>query len=566
MSHQLTSAPHAGASVKRSHKKLPSYCADFETTTVEDDCRVWSWGIIKVGKLTDYVDGTTIDGFMSHISSRSSHIYFHNLAFDGTFILDWLLKHGYVWVKENPGVKQFTSLISRMGKFYSITVVFDTGYRVEFRDSYKKLPMSVSAIAKAFNLHDQKLEIDYEALRPIGYIPTVDEKRYQRNDVAIVAQALEVQFAEKMTKLTAGSDSLATYKKMSGKLFARRFPVLSPEIDMEIRKAYRGGFTYADPRYAKRLNGEGSVYDVNSLYPSVMRTALLPYGDPIYSEGAPLTKRPLYIASITITAKLKPNHIPCIQIKKNLSFNPTQYLSEINEPTTVVATNIDIELWKKHYDLKIISWNGTFEFNGSHGFFDKYVDHFMEIKKNSTGGLRQIAKLHLNSLYGKFATNPDITGKHPILKDNRVSLQMNGPETRDPVYTPMGVFITAYARKKTISAAQDNYDTFAYADTDSLHLIGLTTPPETLWVDPVELGAWKHEGNFTQAVYIRAKQYAEEIDGKLDVHIAGMPRSVAATLTLNDMLTGGKWGGKLIPVRVPGGTVLKDTTFTLKID
>lgn len=566
MSHQLTSAPHTGASVKRSHKKLPSYCADFETTTVEDDCRVWSWGIIKVGKLTDYVDGITIDGFMSHISSRSSHIYFHNLAFDGTFILDWLLKHGYVWVKENPGVKQFTSLISRMGKFYSITVVFDTGYRVEFRDSYKKLPMSVSAIAKAFNLHDQKLEIDYEAPRPIGYIPTVDEKRYQRNDVAIVAQALEVQFAEKMTKLTAGSDSLATYKKMSGKLFARRFPVLSPEIDTEIRKAYRGGFTYADPRYAKRLNGEGSVYDVNSLYPSVMRTALLPYGDPTYSEGAPLTKRPLYIASITITAKLKPNHIPCIQIKKNLSFNPTQYLSEINEPTTVVATNIDIELWKKHYDLKIISWNGTFEFNGSHGFFDKYVDHFMEIKKNSTGGLRQIAKLHLNSLYGKFATNPDITGKHPILKDNRVSLQMNGPETRDPVYTPMGVFITAYARKKTISAAQDNYDTFAYADTDSLHLIGPTTPPETLWVDPVELGAWKHEGNFTQAVYIRAKQYAEEIDGKLDVHIAGMPRSVAATLTLNDMLTGGKWCGKLIPVRVPGGTVLKDTTFTLKID
>lgn len=251
MSHQLTSAPYAGVSVKRSHKKLPSYCADFETTTVEDDCRVWSWGIIKVGKLTDYVDGTTIDGFMSHISSRSSHIYFHNLAFDGTFILDWLLKHGYVWVKENPGVKQFTSLISRMGKFYSITVVFDTGYRVEFRDSYKKLPMSVSAIAKAFNLHDQKLEIDYEAPRPIGYIPTVDEKRYQRNDVAIVAQALEVQFAEKMTKLTAGSDSLATYKKMSGKLFARRFPVLSPEIDTEIRKAYRGGFTYADPRYAK---------------------------------------------------------------------------------------------------------------------------------------------------------------------------------------------------------------------------------------------------------------------------------------------------------------------------
>lgn len=553
-----------GHGVKRSHKQVPNFVADFETTTREEDCRVWSWGIIKVGKLDNYFDGTTIEGFMSHVAERAANIYFHNLAFDGSFIIDWLLRNGYTWTKESPGVKQFTSLISRMGKFYSITVVFETGYRVEFRDSYKKLPMSVAAVAKAFNLHDQKLEIDYEMFRPTGYIPTAQERRYQRNDVAIVAQALEVQFNEKMTRLTAGSDSLYTYKKMTGKLFLRRFPILSPEIDTEIRKAYRGGFTYADKRYAGRLNGSGSVYDVNSLYPSVMRTALLPYGDPVFTEGPPVTDRPLYIASITFTARIKPNHIPCIQIKKNLSFNPTQYLTEIPHPTTVVATNIDIELWEKHYDLKIISWNGTFEFRGSHGFFDEYVDHFMEIKKNSTGGLRQIAKLHLNSLYGKFATNPDITGKHPVMEDNRVSLKMNEMEVRDPVYTPMGVFITAYARLKTISAAQDVYPYFAYADTDSLHLVGPTTPPSGLWVDPVELGAWKHEGNFTRSVYVRAKQYAEEIDGKMDVHIAGLPRNVAAKLTFDDMLNGGQWDGKLIPVRVPGGTVLRNTTFTLK--
>lgn len=566
MVRQSTSAPSVtGRSVRKSHKKLPSYVADFETTTFEDDCRVWSWGIIRVGKLSDYVDGTTIDGFINHVSQKAQHIYFHNLAFDGSFILDWLLKHGYTWVKENPKPLEFTSLISRMGKFYSITVVFDSGYRVEFRDSYKKLPMSVAGIAKAFNLHDQKLEIDYEEFRPIGYIPTEQERRYQRNDVAIVAQALEIQFEEKMTKLTVGADSLNTYKKMTGKLFTRRFPILSPEIDTEIRKAYRGGYTYASPQFTRKINGPGSVYDVNSLYPSVMRTALLPYGEPVYREGAPSGKYPLYIASITITAKLKENHIPCIQIKKNLSFNPTEYLTEIKEPTTVNATNIDIELWKKHYNLKIHSWNGTFEFRGSHGFFDSYVDKFMEIKKNSDGGLRQIAKLHLNSLYGKFATNPDVTGKRPVLKDNRVSLVINDAETRDPVYTPMGVFITAHARSKTISAAQENYDVFAYADTDSLHLVGPTTPPAGLWVDPTELGAWKHESTFTRAVYVRAKQYAEEIDGVLDVHIAGLPRNIATQLTFEDMLHGGQWDGKLIPTRVPGGTVLRNTTFTLKI-
>ena len=110
MARQSISASPARGGVRRSHKKVPSFCADFETTTVEDDCRVWSWGIIQVGKLQNYVDGISLDGFMSHISERAAHIYFHNLAFDGTFILDWLLKHGYRWTKENPGVKAVSYL------------------------------------------------------------------------------------------------------------------------------------------------------------------------------------------------------------------------------------------------------------------------------------------------------------------------------------------------------------------------------------------------------------------------------------------------------------------------
>ncbi len=49
-----------------------------------------------------------------------------------------------------------------------------------------------------------------------------------------------------------------------------------------------------------------------------------------------------------------------------------------------MATNIDIELWGEAAMILIYSWNGSFEFQVAHGFFDKYVDHFKEIKKNST--------------------------------------------------------------------------------------------------------------------------------------------------------------------------------------
>ena len=34
--------------------------------------------------------------------------------------------------------------------------------------------------------------------------------------------------------------------------------------------------------------------------------------------------------------------------------------------------------------------------------FDKYVDHFYNLKKNSTGATKFIAKMHLNQLYGIF--------------------------------------------------------------------------------------------------------------------------------------------------------------------
>src|SRR5699024_6665242 len=97
------------------------------------------------------------------------------------------------------------------------------------------------------------------------------------------------------------------------------FPILSDTMDADIRKAYRGGWTYCDSRFAKTLhrNVVGSTYDVNSLYPSVMMYELLPYGPPLWTEYMPEPDDdyPLLICSLTLTAKLKKDHVPCIQIK-----------------------------------------------------------------------------------------------------------------------------------------------------------------------------------------------------------------------------------------------------------
>lgn len=507
---------------------------------------------------------------MDRISDENSACYFHNLKFDGHFILDYLLNAGFKHVEGQGGIqpKTFKSLISDMGKFYSITVRWENGNNTEFRDSLKKLPMSVKRIAKSFKFDEGKGEIDYDALRPIGYKPTEDELDYLRRDVSIVAKAMKEVIDNGMTKLTVASDSLAEFKKLTGtKYFNRTFPVLSETMDAEIRRAYRGGFTYSDPRFRGRKVGHGLVLDVNSLYPSVMKLQPLPYSEPQYVDGKvePTESYPLTIFSVTFTAKLKPNHIPCIQIKGSSFFVATQYLEEIKDPTTMMVTNVDWQLYLDHYDIKVLAYGGGWRFHALKGMFDLYIDKWAKVKESETGGKREIAKLHLNSLYGKFASNPNVTSKIPTLQDGIVKLVRGKDETRPPVYTAVGVFITSYARDLTIRAAQENYEFFAYADTDSLHLL-TDTIPDNIDIHPTRMGAWKHEYNFDNAFYIRPKAYLERHrDGTYTNRIAGLPEIVSATLTFDSLIDGKILHGKLNPKSVPGGVVLKDVPFELKL-
>jgi len=298
-----------------------------------------------------------------------------------------------------------------------------------------------------------------------------------------------------------------------------------------------------------------------------MINRILPYGEPMYISGEckPTKNRPLTIFSVTFTAKLKKNHIPCIQIKGHSIFSATEYLTNIEDPVTLMVTNVDWELYQEHYDIDILEYGGGWAFHATKGLFDEYINKWSKIKAESTGAKRELAKLFLNALYGKFASNPNVTGKIPRFIDNKVKLVRGLEETRAPVYTAVGVFITSWARDLTIRAAQNNYDCFAYADTDSLHLF-TDKPPESIEVHPTKLGAWKLEYKFTAAHYIRAKAYMEQTEeGDIVTHIAGLPEAVTANMTFDDLVDGKILKGKMNPKVVPGGVVLKEIDFKLKL-
>lgn len=545
---------------------------DFETTTDINDCRVWASCAVDIETLETVFIGNSIESFFEWLKNKNSVCYFHNLKFDGEFIVSYLLRNGYEYSdSREPGT--FDTLITDTGLWYSITVIFEKKNKkykkVTFYDSLKKLPFKVATIAKTFNLEDEKLEIDYKAYRAPGHELTEQEKKYIVADCRIVAAALKIQFSKGLTKMTNASDALNGFKNILGKNnFEKLFPTFPVELDADIRRAYKGGFVYLNPKYENARGLQGITLDINSLYPSVMRSekCLLPYGYPIYFEGAPNPddKYNIFIVRLECSFDVKPGHIPTIQLKNSNRFVQTEYITTTDgDIIELTLTSVDLALFLDQYDVHDLRYISGFKFKGKTGFFNDYIDYWMSIKENTKGAERQLAKLMLNSLYGKFATNPRAVKKNPCLDhDEYVHYVAEDPETRDPVYTAMGAFITAYARDKTIRSAQACYERFIYADTDSLHLIGFDVP-EGLDIHPTKLGAWKHEGSFTDSKYIRAKTYMETIDGVDKVTCAGMPENVKKFVNYDNFHKGSTFNGKLVPRRCVGGVVLQETTFTI---
>lgn len=552
------------------------FTADFETTTDPLDCRVWACGICSIDETHSFKYGNSLEWFIEFAKNNTgSTFYFHNLKFDGEFILCYLFEHGYKHVTDRKKLKTktFTTLISDKGQFYSLEICFNKDeYKTEkitIYDSLKILPFSVEAIAKGFNLPISKLEIDYDEKREIGHILTLQEIDYLRNDVEIMSRALLTLFNQDLRQMTQGSNALYDYKKIIGKKnFSKWFPI--PDYDFDVRQSYKGGFTYCDPRRQGQDIGEGIVLDVNSLYPSVMYYRPLPYGEGIFFEGKyePDKLYNLYVQMFTCQFELKENYIPTIQLKNNLSFMPTAYLSSSeDEEVTMCLTSVDLDLFFEHYHVYNITYHSGWKFKSTTGLFKEYIDKWNGVKMESTlngnKAMRTLAKLMLNALYGKFALNPNVQSKIPYYDNGIIKYTLGEKETRNPIYIPVGTFITAWARHKTITSAQKVYDRFLYADTDSLHLIG-TEIPKGLEVDPVKLGAWKHESTFTRARFVRQKTYIEEIDGELNITCAGMPSRCYKHVTWNNFITGSSFEGKLQFTHVQGGIVLKDIDFTIK--
>ena len=85
-------------------------------------------------------------------------------------------------------------------------------------------------------------------------------------------------------------------------------------------------------------------------------------------------------------------------------------------------------------------------------------------KRENDGALKQIAKLMLNSTYGKFGSKIERVNKY-LVKDNDWEEYI---KNATPYYLPLASTITDMARKALVLAVGDKGGDTVYCDTDSL--------------------------------------------------------------------------------------------------
>lgn len=489
---------------------------------------------------------------------------------------------------------------------------------MEIRNSFKLIPSSLKSIGKSFATRHQKLDMDYEGERHANCEITEEERAYIRNDVLVLKEALEKMFDEGHSKLTIGSCCLAEFKSgYDKKDYATFFPNLQVEWlneseagswsqDEYVRKSYHGGWCYVNPEFRGRLIEGGQVYDVNSLYPSVMSTLgyRYPVGTGKYYRGLPDEVRHgkdnYYFVRFRCRFRLRKNCFPWVHIRKN-----SLYLANENLTTTDVRykgeyyryyrdadgnirdtkqeftmTGVDFELFLKtyiQYDMEILD---CLSFRTKVGLFDEYIEKYRTLKETSTGFLRTLAKLFSNNLYGKMGASDDSSYKEPYLDENTGILRFHTVEehNKETGYIPCGSAITSYALNFTYEAAMKNRERFCYADTDSIHLAGYEKATN-IAVDNRRYGCWKNELTFSSAYYERQKVYCEiathengeELDEpKTVLKCAGMTRTAREQFESAGMSPQELCVGLTMPEsnlkaeRVRGGIVLRKKDFKLR--
>ena len=520
--------------------------------------------------LSDYLNSDEmLQESVSYLMKRKYHqykVYLHNFShFDSIFLIRILSS---LTDKIKP--------IIRDGRIIDLKFSFGSNnYILYFRDSYLLLPSSLKKLANNFNVESKgtfpylfvnnpKLKIDY-----IGKIPefnsftniTIEEYnnyclsfknnnwdlrketiKYCEQDVRTLYQIID-KFSFKIFNLFR--IDILKYPTLSSLAFAiyrqnfignAKIPLINGEMFHFIKKGYTGGAVDVFKPYGEEIYR----YDVNSLYPFVMKTFPMPVGIPTFFEGdiSLIENKPFGIFEVEVTAPNNLN-IPLLQVRTK-TIKGIRTLSPIGNWTGTYLSEEIYNSMKYGYTFKILR---GYLFEKGYIFTD-YVDFLYNLKVNSDKNSPDyiISKLLLNSLYGRLGMNPEMENHSIVTNDQALSFHkkydisnvldlQNGKElisyfnninkesnNKLNISIPISAAITAYARIHMSQFKTMKNTTLFYTDTDS---IDIDKPLDPKFIGS-ELGKMKLEHIFKKVIFLAPKVYGGVTDTYEYVKVKGL--------------------------------------------
>lgn len=476
------------------------------------------WGVYEGDD--KYTQFENTEDMIAYVSAHKVIAYAHNGGkFDWHFITDYI-----------EDFEPLTIIAGRLAKF--------TIGECEFRDSYNIIPAPLSAY--------QKDEISYdifeesERYKPENWAKICD---YLKSD-CIYLHEMVMEFIEEYgLSLTQAGSAMKFWSKLSG----IKKPQSSDMYYERMAKYYYGGRVEC---FVKGIVEKPfSVVDINSAYPYAM-TFKHPWGLAYntYDEMPDISDDELSRCFITLSAK-------------SLGAFPYRGDNGLSFPNDGIHREFHITGWEYiaardtgALDMaKIISVKEYMETIS----FKEYVDHFFKLKDDATKELakakarndqsaiglwtarRLFAKLFLNSLYGKFASNPENYEEFMTLPANMIdgALEEDGwfyckliseetavvnrpleEEKRRYYDVAVAASITGFVRSYLWRNIASTNGTILYCDTDSIAASDVSSIAKS-----DALGDWDLEAECDFAAIAGKKLYAfRKLSGEYKIASKGV--------------------------------------------
>lgn len=385
---------------------------------------------------------------------------------------------------------------------------------VTLRDSFSLLPVGLGGM--------EKTEIDYDKMEADVREQHKEEiLSYQKDDCVFLHNHVTEFINMFGTHLTMAGAAIKQLKK-----FHDVEKITSEGTDKQFRKFYYGGRVQCIQRGI--LEGDFKVYDVNSMYPSVMKDQLHPissnYTHYFGKHARAIVERCDFAHIRASNDGALPRVVNPDTAKAKLSFEETE--------GEFFATGHEIRAGLKTGRLKIHDALEAYKAE-SHGTFDEFIDYYytmrLRAKANGDDMRTLFYKLVMNSAYGKFAQNPDDFKDWCIVDDEYMEPPWLPELEFDngwiiysrPTSKPLSIFrynimtaasITGAARALLLEGLHNAVNP-VYCDTDSIICESLNGD-----LDEKRLGAWKLEASGDSIAIAGKKLYAVKDKGELVKH------------------------------------------------